>query len=83
MQASDMILSPLDASRHDDSDDMCFIFLQSLDDEILHFNNLVSGLSQYFWQVSVLWQDRTATWVKHCNLSATPFQSTIDHMIDN
>jgi hypothetical protein len=53
MRASDMILSPLDASRHDDSDDMCFIFVQSLDDEILHFNNLVSGLSQYFWQVSV------------------------------
>ena len=53
MQDRDMNLSPFDASRHDDSDDMCFIFVQSLDDEILYFNNLVLGLSQYFWQVSV------------------------------
>ena len=30
---------PFDASHHDDSDDMCLKFLQSLDDEIFPFKN--------------------------------------------
>ena len=34
-----MNLPPFDASRHDESDDMCFEFLRSLDVELLRFND--------------------------------------------
>src|SRR5436853_6819815 len=50
-----MKMPPFDASRHSDSDDMCFIFLRSLDGEILQFKSQFLELSGYFWQVSVLY----------------------------
>jgi hypothetical protein len=49
-----MKIPPFNASRHDDSNDMCFEFLWSLDGEILKFNNHFLELPGYFWQVSVL-----------------------------
>ena len=49
-----MKMPPFDASRHGDSDDMCFKFIRSLDGEILQFKSQFLELSGYFWQVSVL-----------------------------
>src|ERR1051325_10657158 len=49
-----MKMPPFDASRHGDSDDMCFKFMRSLDGEILQFKSQFLELSGYFWQVSVL-----------------------------
>ena len=48
-----MKMPPFDASRHGDSDDMCFKFMRSLDGEILQFKSQFLELSGYFWQVSV------------------------------
>ena len=48
-----MQMPPFDASRHGDSDYMCFKFIRSLDGEILQFKSQFLELSGYFWQVSV------------------------------
>src|SRR5436305_14772650 len=48
-----MKIPPFDASRHGDSDDMCFKFMRSLDCEIFQFKSQFLELSGYFWQVSV------------------------------
>ena len=53
MGARGMKIPPFDASRHGDSDDMCFKFMRSLDGEILQFKSQFLELSGYFWQVSV------------------------------
>ena len=42
-------IPPFDASRHGDSDDMCYIFLRSLGGEIFAFNDHFLGLPGYFW----------------------------------
>src|SRR5436309_1501632 len=46
-------MPPFNASRHGDSDNMCFKFIRSLDGEILQFKSQFLELSGYFWQVSV------------------------------
>ena len=48
-----MKTQPFDAPRHDDSDDMCYMFLRSLDGEIFAFNDHVLELSTHFWQAGV------------------------------
>jgi len=40
IDARDMYLLPFDASRYDESNELCFIFLRSLDGEPLRYNVL-------------------------------------------
>ena len=53
IDARNMNLPPLDASRYDDSNELCFIFVRCLDGQLMQFNVHKLEPSNHFWQVGV------------------------------